>query len=64
MTEDNVKIEESLGRRNKAAKGSQYLFPDICDAVERYATVGEIKNTLQKWLGKPRPFVTGLQARH
>jgi hypothetical protein len=58
MTEDNVKIEESLGRRKQAAKDSEYRLPDICDAVDRYATVGEIKNTLREWLGKLRALVT------
>jgi methylmalonyl-CoA mutase N-terminal domain/subunit len=58
MTRDNVKVEESLRRLGEAANGSENLMPHICDAVEQYATVGEISNTLRKSFGKFRPLVT------
>jgi methylmalonyl-CoA mutase N-terminal domain/subunit len=58
MTRDNVKVEESLRRLGEAANGSENLMPHICDAVEKYATVGEISNTLRKSFGRFRPLVT------
>jgi methylmalonyl-CoA mutase, N-terminal domain len=58
MTRDNVKVEESLRRLERAANASDNLMPYICDAVDRYATVGEISNTLRKSFGKFRPLVT------
>ena len=34
------------------------LIPLICDAVEAYASVGEISGALKKSFGKFRPMVT------
>jgi methylmalonyl-CoA mutase N-terminal domain/subunit len=58
MTRDNVKVEESLRHLEQAANGSENLMPYICDAVDKYATVGEISNTLRESFGKFRPLVT------
>jgi len=55
---DNKKVEECLANLLVAAQDSQNLMPYICQAVEAYATVGEISGTLKKSFGKFRPLVT------
>lgn len=55
---DNEKVEETLKKLNAAARGTENLLPYICDAVESYATVGEISNTLRTAFGKYRPAAT------
>ncbi|HLG76599.1 MAG TPA: methylmalonyl-CoA mutase family protein, partial [Ktedonobacteraceae bacterium] len=39
-----------------AAEGSENLLPPIIDAVEAYATLGEISDTLRRVFGEQREF--------
>lgn len=55
---DAERVEHTLQRLHEAANGSANLVPFICDAVEAYATVGEISATLKRSFGKFRPMVT------
>jgi methylmalonyl-CoA mutase N-terminal domain/subunit len=55
---DNEKVAAALTRLNQAAESDENLIPFICEAVECYATVGEISGTLKKSFGKFRPMVT------
>ncbi len=49
---DNQKVADTLNRLESAAKGSENLMPIIIEAVEEYATLGEIANTLRKVFGE------------
>lgn len=49
---DNQKVSEILARLDNAAKGTENLMPIIIEAVEEYATLGEIANTLRKVFGE------------
>lgn len=49
---DNQKVAEILVRLEAAAKGTENLMPIIIEAVEEYATLGEIANTLRKVFGE------------
>jgi methylmalonyl-CoA mutase N-terminal domain/subunit len=49
---DNQKVADTLNRLETAAKGSENLMPIIIEAVEEYATLGEIANTLRKVFGE------------
>lgn len=49
---DNQKVVEILTRLESAAKGTENLMPIIIEAVEEYATLGEIANTLRKVFGE------------
>lgn len=49
---DNQKVSETLARLEAAAKGTENLMPIIIEAVEEYATLGEIANTLRKVFGE------------
>ena len=61
---DNKRVEETLAKLSEIAQlgeadqKANNLLPFICDAVESYATVGEISNTLRKAFGKYRPTPT------
>jgi methylmalonyl-CoA mutase, N-terminal domain len=55
---DNVKVKACLEALHQGADGNANLVPLICEAVEAYATVGEISNTLKSSFGKFRPLVT------
>jgi methylmalonyl-CoA mutase, N-terminal domain len=57
-TRDSKKVKECLEKLHNAADGTDNLMPFICEAVEAYATVGEISATLKKSFGKFRPLVT------
>jgi methylmalonyl-CoA mutase N-terminal domain/subunit len=57
-TRDNEKVDACLTKLYDAAQGADNLMPFICEAVEAYATVGEISATLKKSFGKFRPLVT------
>lgn len=57
-TRDQERTKASLDKLLAAAKGNENLLPLICDAVESYATVGEISNTLRSAFGKFRPIST------
>lgn len=49
---DNQKVSDALSRLESAAKGTENLMPIIIEAVEEYATLGEIANTLRKVFGE------------
>jgi methylmalonyl-CoA mutase N-terminal domain/subunit len=55
---DQKKVNESLEALHKAADSRENLMPYICHAVEVYATVGEISDTLRQSFGKFRPIAT------
>jgi methylmalonyl-CoA mutase N-terminal domain/subunit len=55
---DSERVKDSLKKLLEAAQGSENLIPFICNAVETYATVGEISNTLRTAFGKFRPIPT------
>jgi methylmalonyl-CoA mutase N-terminal domain/subunit len=55
---DQQAVEQALASLHQAAAGSANLIPYICEAVQCYATVGEISNTLKRSFGKFRPLVT------
>jgi methylmalonyl-CoA mutase N-terminal domain/subunit len=55
---DQAAVETTLSDLLRASKSTENLMPYICRAVEAYATVGEISNTLRKSFGKFRPIAT------
>lgn len=57
-TRDTEKTKDALSKLHAAAQGDDNLLPHICHAVESYATVGEISNTLRRAFGKYRPIAT------
>ncbi len=52
---DNAKVSEILSRIEQAARGSENLMPLIIEAVERYATLGEISDALRRAWGEYQP---------
>jgi methylmalonyl-CoA mutase N-terminal domain/subunit len=54
---DNELVEQWLNKLATAAEGSDNLMPYILNAVEAYATTGEICNILRKVWGEYRPEV-------
>jgi methylmalonyl-CoA mutase N-terminal domain/subunit len=52
---DNQLVAQKLERLEAAARGDDNLIPLIAEAVEAYATVGEISNTMRHAFGKFRP---------
>ncbi|MDQ3800988.1 MAG: methylmalonyl-CoA mutase family protein [Acidobacteriota bacterium] len=55
---DAGKAETSLAKLEEAARGTENLLPRILEAVENYATVGEISHRLRKVWGEYREAVT------
>jgi methylmalonyl-CoA mutase N-terminal domain/subunit len=51
-TRDGKKWSEALEKLQKAAKGDENLMPFLIDAVEAYATVGEICGALKEVFGE------------
>jgi methylmalonyl-CoA mutase N-terminal domain/subunit len=49
---DSSRVNETLVRLETAAKGEGNLVPPILEAVEAYATVGEISDTFRKTWGE------------
>jgi methylmalonyl-CoA mutase N-terminal domain/subunit len=49
---DNTKVKSSLAEIETAAKGNENLMPHILGAVENYATLGEIADTMRKVFGE------------
>ena len=54
---DNDKVKNCLLKLEQAAKGTDNLMPFILEAVEAYATKGEIADTLRHVFGEYRPEV-------
>jgi len=52
---DNKKTQSALSKMQKAAETDKNLMPFILDAVEAYATTGEISNTFREVFGQYRP---------
>ena len=57
-TRNNARVELTLKALEDAAAGGDNLLPLIAEAVNSYASVGEISGTLKKAFGKFRPPVT------
>ena len=49
---DAVKVASTLAEVRKAAKNKENLFPSILEAVQSYATVGEIAGVLKEEIGE------------
>ncbi len=49
---DNGKVQAALARLRAEAKGPTNLMPAILEAVEAYATVGEVTNALKDVFGE------------
>jgi methylmalonyl-CoA mutase N-terminal domain/subunit len=54
---DAVKTETALLELERRAQNASNLLPAILDAVESYATVGEISDTLRRVFGEYRESV-------
>ncbi len=55
---DNAKVDETLRLLKQAAGSEENLMPIINQAVDQYATVGEISNALRESFGKYKPPAT------
>jgi methylmalonyl-CoA mutase N-terminal domain/subunit len=49
---DNGRVQAALARLRECAKGSENLMPGILEAVEAYATVGEVTTALKDVFGE------------
>jgi len=49
---DNAAVSQALQKIKNAAQGNDNLMPYILDAVEKYATLGEISDTLREVFGE------------
>jgi len=49
---NNLAVSEALSQLSNAAKGTENLMPYVLVAVENYATLGEIANTLRAIFGE------------
>ncbi|WP_419725535.1 acyl-CoA mutase large subunit family protein [Terrisporobacter petrolearius] len=54
---DNKKVKESLEKLRKACNGNENIMPFILDAVERYATLGEICGVMRDEFGEYKQTV-------
>jgi methylmalonyl-CoA mutase N-terminal domain/subunit len=52
---DGAQVESALAAVGDAARGKDNLMPPILEAVERYATIGEICETLERVFGRYKP---------
>lgn len=57
---DTIKIQKALGTLKEAAQTDRDLIPFVLDAVESYATVGEISDMLREVFGEYREDLTTL----
>jgi methylmalonyl-CoA mutase N-terminal domain/subunit len=53
---DNEKVGQALHALSQGAAGKENLMPLIIDAVEAYATLGEISDTMRHVFGEQREF--------
>jgi len=58
LTRDSNVVRQALDRLDKAARASENLMPHILEAVEAYATVGEISDALRRVHGEYREVWT------
>lgn len=49
---DNLKVKASLEKLSQKAKANENIMPLVIEAVENYATLGEIANTLRNLFGE------------
>jgi methylmalonyl-CoA mutase N-terminal domain/subunit len=54
-TRDAGRVEEALSRLGQAAQGGENLLYPMKDALARYATLGEVSDTLREVFGEYRP---------
>ncbi|MBW2018697.1 MAG: methylmalonyl-CoA mutase family protein [Deltaproteobacteria bacterium] len=55
---DNIAVASAMKALKKCAQGNDNLMPSIMEAVSRYATLGEICDTLREVFGEYRPVST------
>ncbi len=53
---DNERVQQTLNALEEAARGTDNLIPLIIDAVEAYATLGEISDAMRRVFGEQREF--------
>lgn len=53
---DNALVTQKLQALEQAAQGSSNLMPAIIEAVEAYATLGEISDTMRRTFGEQQEF--------
>jgi methylmalonyl-CoA mutase, N-terminal domain len=53
---DNKRVEQALSALARGAEGSENLMPLIIEAVESYATLGEISDTMRRVFGEQHEF--------
>ncbi|HVB75435.1 MAG TPA: methylmalonyl-CoA mutase family protein [Ktedonobacteraceae bacterium] len=53
---DNERAQQKLAALEHGAAGTENLMPLIIDAVEAYATLGEISDTMRRVFGEQREF--------
>jgi len=58
LTRDSDLVRQALDRLDKAARASENLMPHILEAVEAYASVGEISDALRRVHGEYREVWT------
>ncbi|MBT3221131.1 MAG: methylmalonyl-CoA mutase, partial [Proteobacteria bacterium] len=51
---DDTRVRETLARVKEAAAGESNVMPSIIEAVEAYATVGEVCGVLKEVFGHYR----------
>src|SRR5205085_3564908 len=55
---DNERVQQTLSALERGAAGSENLLPLIIDAVEAYATLGEISDAMRHVFGEQHEFST------
>ncbi len=53
---DNARTQQALAALEQCAAGTENLMPFIIDAVEAYATLGEISDAMRRVFGEQREF--------
>lgn len=53
---DNERVQQALTALERGAAGSHNLMPLIIDAVEAYATLGEVSDAMRRIFGEQREF--------
>ncbi|QBD81342.1 methylmalonyl-CoA mutase [Ktedonosporobacter rubrisoli] len=56
LRRDNLQVQEKLQALEQAAAGTENLMPLIIDAVEAYATLGEISDAMRRVFGEQHEF--------
>jgi methylmalonyl-CoA mutase N-terminal domain/subunit len=53
---DNERVQQALAALERCAAGSDNLMPRIIEAVEAYATLGEISDAMRRVFGEQHEF--------